>query len=206
MEFVLWVYFDDLPTGWVSRFYCRPRFQDFFFFKQAFLFIKSVKDIFVGVEFWRPFVLNSIKIVDWNLFFVGARCIQEERFSQHEKRYYFDMAEIDFGLLFFSLLPFSNQAFFNTAWFCRTCLRLLGGAGPSWARSSAERLFWVELCRVLEFSKSQTEWNPFQRDSKVFSLNFRSAAHEFLLLFSKNKFANRERDGARRKFLHRGPA
>jgi hypothetical protein len=36
----------------MSRFYFRHRFQDFFFFKQAFLFIKSVvKDVFVGVAF-----------------------------------------------------------------------------------------------------------------------------------------------------------
>ena len=112
MEFVLWVYFDDLPTGWVSRFYCRPRFKEFFFFKQAFLFIKSVKDVFVGVEFILvTFVLNSFQIDDWNLFFVGAICIQEERFSQHEKRYYFDMAEIDFGLLFFLFSLFLVRLF-----------------------------------------------------------------------------------------------
>ena len=112
-----------------------------------------------------------------------------------------------FWIVVFSLLSFSNQAFLiQPDSVVRVCAIWGCGTGPSWARSSAERLFWVELCRVLEFSKSQTEWNLFQRDSKVFSSNFRSAAHEFLLLFLKNKFANRERDRARRKFLHRGPA
>jgi len=45
--------------------------------------------------------------------FVGARCIQEERFSQHEKRYYFDddMAEIAFGLLFFLFCLFLIRLF-----------------------------------------------------------------------------------------------
>jgi len=77
-----------------------------------FLFIKSVKDVFVGVEFILvTFVLNSFQIDDWNLFFVGAICIQEEWFSQHEKRYYFDMAEIDFGLLFFLFSLFLVRLF-----------------------------------------------------------------------------------------------
>jgi hypothetical protein len=95
-------------------FYCRPRFQDFFFFKQAFLFIKSVvKDVFVGVAFVLVTVCVQLFSNRLESVFVGARCIQEERFSQHEKRYYFDddMAEIAFGLLFFLFCLFLIRLF-----------------------------------------------------------------------------------------------
>jgi hypothetical protein len=93
----------------VSRFYC---LQDFFFFKQAFLFIKSVvKDVFVGVAFVLVTVCAQLFSNRLESVFVGARCIQEERFSQHEKRYYFDMAEIAFGLLFFLFSLFLIRLF-----------------------------------------------------------------------------------------------
>jgi hypothetical protein len=108
MEFVLWIYFDDLPTGWVSRFYCRPRFL----FQAGFSFYQVSQSRMFSCEwslFWWPFMLNSFQIDDWNR--VGARCIQEERFSQHEKRYYFDMAEIAFGLLFFLFSLFLIRLF-----------------------------------------------------------------------------------------------
>ena len=87
-----------------------------FLFQAGFSFYQVSQGCFrgSGVCFGdRTFVLNSFQIDDWNLFFVGARCIQEERFSQHEKRYYFDddMAEIAFGLLFFLFSLFLIRLF-----------------------------------------------------------------------------------------------
>jgi hypothetical protein len=96
----------------VSRFYCRPRFL----FEAGFSFYQVSQGCFRGSGVCfddRTFVLNSFQIDDWNLFFVGARCIQEERFSQLEKRYYFDidMVEIAFGLLFFLFSLFLIRLF-----------------------------------------------------------------------------------------------
>jgi hypothetical protein len=91
-----------------------PSLSRLFLFQAGFSFYQVSQGCFRGSGVYfgdRTFVLNSFQIDDWNLFLVGVRCIQEERFSQHEKRYYFVMAEIAFGLLFFLFSLFLVRLF-----------------------------------------------------------------------------------------------